>query len=127
MLYRLVQVSRQFYKKLIEVLVVKLEFIKCLNDPCLLMKENENGIIIICLYIDDTLYVREKLAIKKFKKQIREYFVTKEEGTVNEYVGCMIKRVNGGVYLHQTDLIKTERRNLKKISTTYKNIQYWPY
>ena len=48
----------------------------------------------------------DKNAIKKFKKEIKEYFVTKEEGEVNEYVGCMIKKVNGGIYLHQTDLIK---------------------
>ena len=102
----LVQVARQFYKKLIEVIIRELKLIKCLNDPCLLQKENENGIIIICLYIDDTLCVKDKLAIEKFKKEIKEYFVTKEEGAVNEYVGCMKKRVNGVVYLHQTDLIK---------------------
>ena len=33
--------------------------------PCLLMKENENGIIIICLYIDNTLCVGDKLEIEK--------------------------------------------------------------
>ena len=31
------------------------------------------------------------MAIKKFKKEIKEYFNTKEEGAVNQYVGCMIK------------------------------------
>ena len=46
------------------------------------------------------------MAIEKFKKEIKEYSVTKEAGAVNEYVGCMIKRVNGGVYLHQTNLIQ---------------------
>ena len=30
----------------------------------------------------------------------------KEESAVNEYMGCMIKRVNSEVYLYQTDLIK---------------------
>ena len=56
-LYQLVHAARQFYKKLIGVLVGKLKFIKCLNDPCLLMEENENEIIITCLYIDNTLCV----------------------------------------------------------------------
>ena len=64
------------------------------------MKENENGIITICLYIDNTLCVGDKLAIKKLMKEIKKYFVTKEEGALNEYVGRMIKRINGGVYLH---------------------------
>ena len=54
------------------------------------MEENENGIVIICLYIDDMLCVGDKLAIEKFKKEIKKYFVTKEEGAVNEYVRCMI-------------------------------------
>ena len=114
LIYGLVQAARQFYKKLVEVLVGKMDFIKCLNDPCLLMKENENGIIIMCLYIDDTLCVGEKLAIEKFKKEIKKYFVMKEEGAVNEYVGCIIKRVNGGVYLHQTDLIKKIKEKFEK-------------
>ena len=105
MLYRLVQAARQFYKKVVEVIVGKLKFIKCINDPCLLMKENENGIIIRCLYIEDMLCVGDKLAIEKFKEEKKECFVTKEEGAVNEYVGCMIKRENDGVYLHQTDSI----------------------
>ena len=83
----LVQEARQFYKKLVEVLVRKLNFVKCLNDPCLLTKENENGIIIMCLYIDDMLCIGDRTAIEKFKKESKEYFVTKEEGEVNEYVG----------------------------------------
>ena len=37
---------------------------------------------------------------------IKKYFVTKEEGKVEDYVGCMIKRINGGILLHQSDLIK---------------------
>ena len=61
------------------------------------MKENENSIIIICLHIDNMLYIKNKLAIKKFKREIKEHFVTKKEGAVNEYVGCMIKRVKSGV------------------------------
>ena len=58
--------------------------------------------------------VRDKLAIKKFKRRIKENFVTKEEGTVNEFVGCMIKRVNLRVYLHQTDLIKKKKEKFKE-------------
>ena len=39
----------------------------------------------------NTLFVGDKLAIKKFKKEINEYVVTKEEGAVIEYVGCKKK------------------------------------
>ena len=29
-----------------------------------------------------------------------------EEGKVDDYVGCMMKRINGRILLHQSDLIK---------------------
>ena len=86
LLYGLVQAARQFYKKFVEVIIKKLNFAKCLNDPCLLKKENENGFIIISLYIDNKLCVGDKSTIKKFKKEMKEYFVTKEEGEVHKYV-----------------------------------------
>ena len=48
--------------------------------------------IVVCLYIDDTLCVWNKNAIEKFKRDIKKFFVTKEEGEVTEYVGCIIKK-----------------------------------
>ena len=77
-----------------------------MNGQCLLTRNDKNRLIIICLYIDDTLCVGDKKALDTFKKEIKEYFVTKEEGKVKGYVGCMIKRFNGGILLHQSDLIK---------------------
>ena len=74
------------------------------------MKENENGIIVICLYIDATLCVGNAEAIKNFKKEIKKYIVTKEEGFATEYVGCMIKKVKDRIYLYQSDLIKKIER-----------------
>ena len=79
-IYGLVQAACQFFKKLVKVLVEEMKFKKCLNDPCLLMNKNENGILIICLYIDDTLCVGNAEARKRFKQEIKIYFVTKEEG-----------------------------------------------
>ena len=70
------------------------------------MRNDQNGTIIVCLYIDDTLCVGDRKAIDAFKKEMKKYFVTKEEGKVEDYVGCMIKKINGGILLHQSDLIK---------------------
>ena len=58
------------------------------------------------LYIDDTLCVGDKKALDALKKEIEEYFVTKEEGKVDDYVVCMIKRINGGILIHQSNVIK---------------------
>ena len=60
----------------------------------------------LSVYIDDTLCVGDKKALDAFKKELKKYFVTKEEGKVEDYVGCMIKKINSGVLLHQSDLIK---------------------
>ena len=102
----LMQADRQFFKKMIEVLEKKMNFVQSMNDQCLLVKNDQNGTIIICLYIDDKQCVVDKKALKAFKKEIIKYFVTKEEGKVENYVGCMMKKINGGVLLHQSDLIK---------------------
>ena len=83
-----------------------MDFVQSMNDQCLLMRNDQIRTIIICLYIDDTLCVGDKKALEAFKKEIKKYFVTEEEGKVEDYVGCMIKKINGGVLLHQSDLIK---------------------
>ena len=69
------------------------------------MRNDQIGTIIVCLYIDDMLCVEDKKALDTFKKEIKEYFVTKEEGKVEDYMGCTIKRINSGILLHQSDLI----------------------
>ena len=38
-----------------------------MNDQCLLMGNDPNGMIIICLYIDDMLCIGDKKVIDKFK------------------------------------------------------------
>ena len=50
-----------------------------MNDQCLLMRNDQNRTIIICLYIDDTLCVGDKKALEAFKKEIKKYFVTNEQ------------------------------------------------
>ena len=50
------------------------------------MRNDQNGTVIIFLCIDDTLCVGDKKAIDIFKKEIKEHFVTKEEGKMDDYV-----------------------------------------
>ena len=66
-IYGLVQAARQFFKKMIEVLETKMNFVRSMNDQCLLMRNDKNGTVIVCLYIDDTLCVGDKKALDTFK------------------------------------------------------------
>ena len=56
-MYGLVQVARQFYKKLIYVRVTKMGFVKCEADGCLLIQLNDIRTVILYIYVDDMLVV----------------------------------------------------------------------
>ena len=88
-----------------------MHFRKYISDQCLLMREDDAGTVIICLYIDDTLIVGDESAIRKFKDEIEIYFTTKQEGEMTEYVGCKVKRSKNTILFHQTELVEKLRRN----------------
>ena len=78
-MYGLVQAARQFYKKFIQVMTSsKTKFENCLADGCLLKRENEYGILIVCIYVDDTMCIGTRKAIDQFKKELKEFFRTKD-------------------------------------------------
>ena len=110
-IYGLVQAARQFHRKLISVLMNEMNFKKCAGDECLLMRESESGTVVICVYIDDTLCAGPKKALDIFKAELRNFFATKEEGKMDEYVGCQIKRINRDcLVMHQKELMKKLER-----------------
>ena len=90
---------------MVGVLEKKMNFVRSINDQCLLMRNDQNRTFVIYLYIDGTLCIGYKKAIDIFKKEIKEQFVMKEDGKVGDYVECMIKRIDGEILLQQSDLI----------------------
>ena len=123
-IYGLVQAARKFFNKLRDVLIEKMGFEKCLIDQCLLSRKGESVILIICLYIDDTMIVGNEIEINKFKEEIKSHFKTKEEGDMKDYVGCIIQRKNDEIFLHQSDLIEKlekefeeELKEVRKVET----------
>ena len=114
-LYGLVQAARQFHKKLLDVMINKLDFEKCKANECLLQKTTDKGTVIVCVYIDDTLCVGEKEAITEFKRDLKKYFDTKEEGEMYEYVGCKVRRKNRSeLFMYQDDLLRKLVKILEK-------------
>ena len=73
-IYGLVQAARQFHRKLISVLMKEMKFKKCAEDECLLLREDESGTIVICVYIDDTLCAGPKKALAIFKTELTLWF-----------------------------------------------------
>ena len=110
-IYGLVQAARQYYKKFIKVMTDELKFQKCLADSCLLMRKDENGTLVVCVYVDDTMCLGERKAIDKFKAEIRKHFLTKDEGEMTEYVGCTVCRGStGNLKMHQPHLLAKLKR-----------------
>ena len=106
-IYGLVQATRQYYKKIIDVMVTKLSFEKCMADSCLLNRSNDKRTLIICIYVNDVLCIGDRSAIDLIKVELSKYFSVKNEGKMEEYVGYSLMRNSiGNVILHQPHLIK---------------------
>ena len=122
-IYGLVQAARQFHRKLISKMTKNMGFHKCLSDECLLFRNTEDGIVIVCIYIDDTLCAGDKTAVKKFKTEIKQHFETKEEGEMSEYVGCKVKRNDEkSMIMYQDDLIQKIEKTFGEL---VKNMQVY--
>ena len=71
-MYGLVQAARQYHKKAVEILK-KIGFSGGFIDPCLFSRENENGIVLIGLYVDDNLMVGHSEAIQEVIAQLKNH------------------------------------------------------
>ena len=90
-IYGIVQAARQFHKNLLHVMTKEMKFEKFKAGECLLYRKDRIGTVIVCVYIDDTLCVGDKITVDIFKKELRTHFDTKEEGLMEEYVGCKVR------------------------------------
>ena len=105
-IYGLVQAARQFWIKFTMVLKKDMNFLQHSNDSCLFKREDEDGTVIIILYVDDCFTVGSKAAVKKALGEIEKHFSITRSEQVEDFIGCTITRKGNQVTLHQPDLIK---------------------
>ena len=95
-------------------------------DPCMLFKENELGICIIIMYVDDMLIIGKKEQIENFASKIQKVFSVKIQHNLADYLGCefhMNKERTRG-WLGQPSIIKSleqkfgERAMKERLSLT---------
>ena len=61
-------------------------------DPCLFSRKNENGLVLIALYVDDNLMIGHSEAINEAIAQLRQNgLVLKVENELTDYLSCEIK------------------------------------
>ena len=95
-------------------------------DPCMLFKENNLGICIIIMYVDDMLIICKKVQIQEFATIIQKEFSVKIQHNLVDYLGCefhMNKEKTRG-WLGQPSIIKSleqkfgERAMKERLSMT---------
>jgi Reverse transcriptase (RNA-dependent DNA polymerase) len=69
-MYGLVQAAKQWWRKFISMLVEEFKFNKIQADASVLIRKDEEGVIILCIYVDDVLMVGDPKAIQKTVNQL---------------------------------------------------------
>ena len=109
-IYGLCQAARQFWKKFVDT--IKKEsfgFTVSPADPCMLFKENELGICIIIMYVDDMLIIGKKEQVQDFASKIQKEFSVEIKYNLADYLSCefhMNKERTRG-WLGQPSIIKS--------------------
>ena len=109
-IYGLCQAARQFWRKFVDT--IKKEhfgFTVSPADPCMLFKENNLGICIIIMYVDDMLIIGGKDQIHEFATMMQKEFSVKIKHNLVDYLGCefYIYKEKTKVWLGQPSIIKS--------------------
>jgi hypothetical protein len=105
-IYGTKQAARQYWKIFIEQMTMK-RFEQTHADSCLLKRKDENGTVLICVYVGDCLLTGDRMAIDIAMKDIEETFETRRLGPLHEYIGCtFLDMKDGPLKMIQPDMIK---------------------
>ena len=94
-IYGLVEAARQFWKKIVD----KMQeggFQLSEADPCMLYKEDERGVCIIIIYIDDMLIIGKEEAIDAAIKVLQGHFQLKDPTSLENYLGVQTVQSTDG-------------------------------
>ena len=87
-IYGLCQAARQFWKKFVDTIKKEPLDSQLVQHTCLLFKENDLGICIIIMYVDDMLKIGKKEQVEDFGSKIQKVFSVKIQHNLADYLGC---------------------------------------
>ena len=109
-IYGLCQAARQFWRKFVDT-IKKEPFGITVSpaDPCMLFKENNLGICIIIMYVDDMLIIGKREQIQEFANKIQKEFSVKIQQNLADYLSCEFHMNNEKTkgWLGQPSIIKS--------------------
>jgi hypothetical protein len=104
-IYGLVQAARQWWKRFNQE-IVKLGFQSNHVDPGLFHKEDERGRVSITLYVDDSIIAGDERMIQETISCLQNVFKVKVQGTLEDYLGCEVIRVEEGFWIGQKRIVE---------------------
>ena len=122
-LYGLRQAPRAWNVKLNQILK-GLGFVRCSKEPSLYRKEENTGVLIVCVYVDDLLFTGSTLAsIISFKTEMARKFEMSDLGRLTYYLGIEVSQSNGCITLSQD---RYARKILEQTGTHNCNLTHIP-
>jgi transposase InsO family protein len=105
--YGLKQASKAWYDKIDNALIV-LQFRKSLSEPCVYIKSDGSGnLIIIALYVDDILiFSKDTSEKKKLKEELMRTFEMKDLGRANQVLGMRLIQDKNKIVLDQKTYVQ---------------------
>ena len=77
-------------------------FDKCDGEPTLYIKENDDKIIIVDLYVDDLIFTcNDDSLIANFKEVIKIKFEMSDLGLLRYFLGIEVKQTENGIFISQ--------------------------
>ena len=79
----------QFFKKIQDSLI-QAGFKSSKADPCLIYKEDQKGVCIMSIYIDDMLIVGKREAVNEAIQVLQQSFEVNPPTTLEDYLGVQV-------------------------------------
>lgn len=100
-LYGLKQAPRAWYSK-IDAYFQNSGFVRSENEPTLYLKKQVNDLLLVCLYVDDMIYMGSSSSLVfKFKENMMKTFEMTDLGKLHYFLGVEIIQAADGIFISQ--------------------------
>ena len=96
------ETSRKVWYDELSSTLFSLGFRQCRSKETLFTTSDENGLLILLIYVDIIVIMGEKLgAVNKFKEKFAQYFEFRDLGAIKNYLGVTVRRDQKGLHISQ--------------------------
>ncbi|KAK6160335.1 hypothetical protein DH2020_003716 [Rehmannia glutinosa] len=87
---------------------------KCPYEHALYIKNKDNDVLIVCLYVDDLIFTGNNIGLfQEFKKAMTKEFEMTDIGLMAHYLGIEIKQKDNGIFISQEGYTKEILKKFK--------------